>query len=107
MHAGRVCFGEGAFDAERARRCAPRGVAVTVTVLLFASYADVLGKASVNVQLPAGATVADLLSRVAGLPGASRLPPQPLVAVNRRYAPPSHALAAGDEVALIPPVAGG
>ena len=80
---------------------------MTVTVLLFASYADALGRDSIDVQLAAGATVADLLSSVAGLPGGDRLPPQPLVAVNRSYAPTRQALAAGDEVALIPPVAGG
>jgi molybdopterin synthase catalytic subunit len=34
-------------------------------------------------------------------------PPGLLYAVNRRYAPPDHELADGDEVALIPPVSGG
>lgn len=80
---------------------------MTVTVLLFASYADALGHSSVDVQLPAGATVADLLQHVRGYPGADRLPPRPLVAVNRSYAGEGAVLSAGDEVALIPPVAGG
>jgi molybdopterin converting factor small subunit len=80
---------------------------VTVTVLLFASYADALGSSSVDVQLPAGATVSDLLTRIANLPGANKLPPRPLVAVNRSYAGPGRELLTGDEVALIPPVAGG
>jgi molybdopterin converting factor small subunit len=35
------------------------------------------------------------------------LPPRPLVAVNQGYADYSQALRAGDEVAVIPPVAGG
>lgn len=83
------------------------GVPVTVTVLLFASFADALGSSSLDLELPAGATVSDLLVQVAQLPGAQRLPPQPLVAVNRSYASPGHALVPGDEVALIPPVAGG
>jgi molybdopterin converting factor small subunit len=41
------------------------------------------------------------------MPGADRLPPEPLVAVNERYARRDHVLVAGDEVAIIPPVAGG
>lgn len=80
---------------------------MTVTVLLFASYADALGKSAVELALPAGATVADVMSGIAGYPGADRLPPSPLVAVNERYATPEQVLRPGDEVALIPPVAGG
>ncbi len=80
---------------------------MTVTVLLFASYADALGAPSVQLQLPPRSTVRDLVSRVLALPGADRLPPAPLVAVNQRYARGDDMIAAGDEVALIPPVAGG
>ena len=80
---------------------------MTVTVLLFASYADALGASSVDLQLPPGSTVSDLLGRISRLPGAEKLPPRPLVAVNHSYASPGLELAAGDEVALIPPVAGG
>ena len=80
---------------------------MTITVLLFASYADALGSSSLDVQLPAGATVSDLLARIADHPGAGKLPPRPLVAVNRTYARPELELVTGDEVALIPPVAGG
>ena len=39
--------------------------------------------------------------------GASRLPADPIVAVNEVYAPAERTLAAGDEVTIIPPVAGG
>ena len=80
---------------------------MTVTVLLFASYADALGQSSVALALPAGATVRDAVARLAGLPGSDRLPPRPLVAVNQRYAPPDQVLSPGDEIAVIPPVAGG
>lgn len=80
---------------------------VTVTTLLFASYADALGRSSVPVTLAAPATVGALVERVRALPGADRLPPAPLVAVNAAYARADHVLADGDEVALIPPVAGG
>ena len=80
---------------------------MSVTVLLFASYADALGASSLRVDLPADATVADVLARLRARPGAERLPPSPLVAVNQRYATSASAVRAGDEVAVIPPVAGG
>ncbi len=80
---------------------------MTVTVLLFASYADSLGTGSMSLDLADGATVADVVSHVRALPGAARLPKEPLVAVNERYAKRDRVLATGDEVAIIPPVAGG
>jgi molybdopterin converting factor subunit 1 len=78
---------------------------MTHTVLLFASYADALGP-TLTVDLPEDATVSTLLARVAALPEAGRLP-RAMVAVNQRYARADQRLAAGDEIALIPPVAGG
>jgi sulfur-carrier protein len=80
---------------------------MTVTVLLFASYADSLGTHSMRFDVPAGATVGDVLGRVRALPGAERLPSEPLMAVNERYARRSRVLEPDDEVAIIPPVAGG
>jgi molybdopterin converting factor subunit 1 len=80
---------------------------MSVTVLLFASYADALGAPSVSVDLPTEATVADVLAAVARRPGAELLPAVPLVAVNQRYASTSTRVSSGDEIALIPPVAGG
>ena len=80
---------------------------MSVTVLLFASYADALGAGSVSVELPPEATVADVLAHLRRRPGAEMLPPKPLVAVNQRYASDASPVRAGDEVALIPPVAGG
>lgn len=78
-----------------------------VGVLLFASYADALGTRSLNVTLAEGATVRDALAYVRALPGAGALPPAPLMAVNAEYAALDKPLSHGDEVALIPPVAGG
>jgi len=80
---------------------------MTVTVLLFASYAEKLGRNSIPLELAHGATVGDVLTSLQRLPGASRLPTEPLVAVNERYARRDQILAIGDEVAIIPPVAGG
>ena len=80
---------------------------MSVTVLLFASYADAFGAPSLSVELAAEATVADLLTAVSARPGGHVLPKSPLVAVNQRYARMGTRIGAGDEVALIPPVAGG
>jgi len=80
---------------------------MTVNVLLFASYADSLGKNQFELELSSGATAGDVLGHVQSLPGAERLPQFPLLAVNERYAPRDKALREGDTVAIIPPVAGG
>lgn len=80
---------------------------MNVTVLLFASYADAVGTPEVNLVLPTGATVAEALRQIAHMPGAEHVPPAPLVAVNERYAALDQRLAPGDELAVIPPVAGG
>lgn len=79
---------------------------MTVTVLLFASYAEQLGRSSITLDLPEGARVEDALREVqAGAAG--RLPLKPMVAVNQSYARVSDLLRGGDELAIIPPVAGG
>ncbi len=77
-----------------------------LTVLLFASWADALGAGSVTLSLPAAATAADVLA-AATARAAGRSLPRPMIAVNHKYARPETPVRAGDEVALIPPVAGG
>jgi len=79
---------------------------MTVTVLLFASYAESLGTGSLTLELPEGSRVEDALSRVRAR-SAGALPPKPLVAVNQTYARITDVLSGGDELAIIPPVAGG
>ena len=78
-----------------------------ITVRFFASYADALGRKDAQLSLNRDACVGDLLKSISDLPGASALPANPLVAVNQVYAGTGTRLNAGDEVALIPPVAGG
>lgn len=78
-----------------------------VRLRLFASYAEAFGRDEIPLELPAGATAGDALAAIRSRPGAERLPPKPMLAVNQRYAKADAALADGDEVALIPPVAGG
>lgn len=78
-----------------------------ITALLFASYADAVGASSIELALARGASVSDLVTTLRTFPGAERLPERPLIAVNQRYASYEQILHPGDEVAVIPPVAGG
>jgi len=63
------------------------------------------------VELPEGATVADVLAlvrgRVSGRPSLAGLLTRIAVAVNAEYALADRVLREGDEVALLPPVSGG
>jgi sulfur-carrier protein len=79
----------------------------TVTVQLFASYAESFGRPTLQLPLKSGSTVADLLDHLRLLPGASILPDSPRVAVNRKFASGDQLVDSRDEIALIPPVAGG
>jgi molybdopterin converting factor subunit 1 len=79
---------------------------MTVSVLLFASYADAFGRPQIEVAVDSGSTVADMVARVR-IGHADRLPARPLVAVNHEYAAYDRVIEPGDEIALIPPVAGG
>ena len=79
-----------------------------VRSLFFAQYRDMAGADELAVELPAGARVADLVERLrADRGGLAALPATPVVAVNMEYAPLATRLSEGDEVAFIPPVAGG
>ena len=80
---------------------------MTVHVLLFASYADAVGASELALELPADARVSDVLARVQSLVAGKRVPDRPLVAVNQRYAAADQVVTPADEVAIIPPVAGG
>ncbi len=79
----------------------------TVTVQLFASYADSFGGPFLKIHCEPGTTVGDLIRNLRVLPGADVLPASPRVAVNRKFASTEDRIYATDEVALIPPVAGG
>jgi molybdopterin converting factor small subunit len=81
---------------------------LSVKVRLFAAYAEILGQSSVDITLPFGAVVGDLLAALRQqVPKAAALPERPLCAVNLSHVLPSHVLRDGDEVALLPPLAGG
>lgn len=76
---------------------------MTVRVRLFAILRERAGRDVVELELPDGARVADALAALADVTAGVTC----VMAVNRDYADPGQVLAAGDELALIPPVSGG
>lgn len=77
------------------------------SVRLFARYAELFGAEQVDVMLPWNASVADLITALRDLPGGASLAAQPFVAVNMAQARPGAVLRPDDELALLPPLAGG
>lgn len=79
-----------------------------LTVRLFALYRERAKRNAFPVELPQGATVADLTDEVRRqFPGLAPPQVQIVVAVNADYADPEVVLQPGDDVCLIPPVSGG
>jgi molybdopterin converting factor subunit 1 len=81
---------------------------MAVRILLFATYADLAGTHSVDVTVGSQTTVGDVLDQLRALvPEAQRLPERPLVAVNQVHARLDSPVSDGDELAVLPPMAGG
>ena len=79
-----------------------------ISVLYFAVFRERLGRSDEALELPAAATVADALAALAARhPPIAQLRGKFRVAVNQDFADDTRALSDGDELALIPPVAGG
>ncbi|MQA92033.1 MAG: molybdopterin converting factor subunit 1 [Gemmatimonas sp.] len=79
-----------------------------IKALFFATYRDIAGADELEVQLPTGASVDDLVASLRSRgEGWQALPEKPAVAVNLTYSKLATALSEGDEVAFIPPVSGG
>ncbi len=86
--------------------------ALTVRVLFFASLRETVCEDALEVRLPSGATVADLRTllgeRLSGEGARAIADGDVRVAVNQRLLQsPDARLAAGDEVAFLPPITGG
>jgi molybdopterin converting factor subunit 1 len=79
-----------------------------VRLLYFAVLRDITGKSEELLELPEGTRAIQIWTRLrekhAQLAGYER---PPMTAVNEEYVDASSALRDGDEVAFIPPVAGG
>lgn len=81
---------------------------MNIVVKYFALMAEIAGTGAETLELESGSTAADVVELVARKhPRLAKAGFRPLVAVNRRHAQLSHELAAGDEVAIFPPVSGG
>jgi molybdopterin synthase catalytic subunit len=79
-----------------------------IRFLLFAIYKDLAGAAEVELHVPAGATAGDAVTALRSRDARTqRLPERPVVAINRIYATLDQTLSDDDELALLPPVAGG
>ena len=79
-----------------------------VRVRAFAAYRELLGTDSLELDLPEGATVRAAFERLFGArTDFDRLLKSTMFAVNREYVAGSHSLHFGDELAFVPPIAGG
>lgn len=79
-----------------------------IRILFFAAYRELLDLGELKVELPGEASVSDLLQHLWDRGDSfALLPSNPVVAVNREFAPLDATLQDGDEVAFVPPVAGG
>lgn len=79
-----------------------------VRVLYFASFRDAAGRTEEIREIPPGTRVSDLWEILAReVPAFGRFPRMPPAAVNRLSTVAFHTLEDGDEVAYLPPVAGG
>jgi molybdopterin synthase catalytic subunit/molybdopterin synthase sulfur carrier subunit len=83
-------------------------VSGTIRLLAFAGARDVLGAAETELPLAAPCTAAELLDRVCErYPGLVPYRKALRLAANGSYVGWQDTISPGDEVALIPPVAGG
>jgi len=90
------------------QRGGPEASRLSVRCRFFARYAEMVGCDTYRLAVPSGATVADAVATVRErLRGATGLPADPMVAVNREHARSDRVLTEGDEVAFLPPLAGG
>lgn len=86
----------------------PAGTLGTVRVRFFARYAELAGCSEGTLTVPLPATVSDVMKHVrSAWPGASALPAQPLAALNQCHVRLDARVSDGDELALLPPLAGG
>lgn len=81
---------------------------MNIKVRLFAAQREATGQSSCEIELPPGARAGDALAAVCERfpqlrPSAGRV----VLAVNQSQAQPDAPLADGDELALLPPMAGG
>lgn len=81
---------------------------MNVSVRLFAGLQDLIGNKFVTLELPDGATVAEMREQLGKTyPHVTPFLTTLVCAVDDEYVPTEHRLSDGDDVSLIPPVSGG
>jgi molybdopterin synthase catalytic subunit len=81
---------------------------IRLVVRLFAAARERAGRDTLELSVPPGSRVSDALARLwREVPPLAALAPYVKVALNQEMVETGHPLADGDELALIPPVAGG
>lgn len=80
---------------------------MALKIALFGITRDIVGEPTLAMPTPAPATVGALLDHLRAVYPALGQLRSCAVAVNNEYAPAGQAIGPNDEIALIPPVAGG
>jgi molybdopterin converting factor small subunit len=79
-----------------------------IQLLHFASFRDALGRQEESREVPPGSRVSDVWAALATeVPRFREFASIPPAALNREYVRPETVLSDGDELAFLPPVAGG
>lgn len=82
--------------------------APAVRLRLFARYAELVGATELELAMSLPATVEAVVAHLKSThAGAELIPDRPMAAVNLKHVPPDHLVRAGDELSLLPPLAGG
>ena len=85
-----------------------KGTAGTVRVRFFGRYAELVRREEASIVVSVPVTVRDVVHRVrTELPGGHDIPERPLAALNLHQVKLDARVQDGDEVALLPPIAGG
>jgi molybdopterin synthase sulfur carrier subunit len=80
----------------------------TIHLRFYARYAELVGRDEMTLAIPLPATVRDVVGRVrTDIPGGNHLPERPLTALNLVHVNLDAAVRDGDELAFLPPLAGG
>jgi len=81
---------------------------VRVKVKFFAALREGIGKSELEIEIPTGSRLKDLMERLKSEYRAIGEFRNPLaLSINKEYAKGDELLKEGDEIALIPPVSGG
>lgn len=81
---------------------------MTIRVQFWSYFQDLTGCAQASEELPAGATIGELVQRLhARFPKLIAMQNSTLIAVGVEYQGRDYVLKEGDEVSLFPPVQGG